>query len=252
MIRKFDIAFYVAAFAIAIATVAGAAPTPEPAPMGALPADLVRSIIETWTQEQIDAESQNGDGNTRYEVAARWQGDILLDVPGQVDFEVKRMSSRPFRGPTVVRVELYVDGQLDRSMAVTVDCRFYREVVVTTRSMRRGNLLESDVLMMEERDITRLKHGWFDSLDELLDLQSARPIGVGQTVSHRHVQPVPVVHRGDDISMAVTTGTMSLLVTGVAMQDGGIGERIRVRNIESGKVVFGEILDAGTIRITGS
>jgi flagella basal body P-ring formation protein FlgA len=147
---------------------------------------------------------------------------------------------------------LYVDGQLDRSMAVTVDCRFYREVVVTTRSMRRGNLLESDALMVEERDITRLKHGWFDSLDELLDLQSARPIGVGQTVSHRHVQPVPVVHRGDDISMAVTTGTMSLLATGIALQDGGIGERIRVRNIESGKVVFGEILDAGTIRITGS
>jgi len=75
---------------------------------------------------------------------------------------------------------------------------------------------------------------------------------VGQTVSHRHVQPVPVVHRGDDISMAVTTGTMSLLATGIALQDGGIGERIRVRNIESGKVVFGEILDAGTIRITGS
>ncbi len=265
MIRRIDIAFYLAALAFAIATAAGASSTVaaasgtthpaavEPALMGAIPEDLVRSIVESWTTEQIEAEEAgDADGATRYEVSARWQGDILLDVPGEVDFKVRRLSSRPFRGPTVVRLELHVDGKLDRAMTVTVDCRLYRDVVVSTRSVRRGTPLEADAFVVEERDVTSLKHGFFAALEDLVDMQSARPIGVGEVVSHRHVEAVPIVHRGDDVNMSVTTGNMSLLATGVAMEDGGVGERIRVRNLDSGKVVYGEIIDSNTIRISGS
>lgn len=260
MIRRIDIAFYIAALAFAIASAAGAAtPVVEtsaaaiaPAPMGAIPADLIRSIVETWTREQVeDAVAENDDGQTRYEVSARWQGDILLDTPGQVEFNVRRLSSRPFRGPTVVRLELHVDGALDRAMTVTVDCRSYRDVVTTTRGVRRGTLLEG-ALAVEERDITNLKHGFFAGPESLEGMRAARPIGSGEIVSHRHVEPVPIVHRGDDVTMSVTTGNMSLLATGEALQDGGVGERIRVRNIDSGKVVYGEITEAGTVRVGGS
>ena len=256
MIRRIDIARCIATLAFAIlclpgvVRVAGAEAALEPAPMSAISGDLVRSIVSTWTREQIEAaESEDLDGSTRYEVSARWQGDILLKTPGQVKFEIRRLSSRPFRGPTVVRLELYVDGELDRAMTVTVDCRYFRHVVVTTRAVRRGSLLESDAFIVEERDITSLKHGWFDTLEDLADLQSARPIGVGEIVSHRHLEPIPVVHRGDDITMAVTTNSMSLEAIGIALQDGGVGERIRVRNLDSGKVVYGRVVDASTVRI---
>ncbi|MEE2833499.1 MAG: flagellar basal body P-ring formation chaperone FlgA [Candidatus Latescibacterota bacterium] len=251
MIRRIIIVVCIAVLAFAIASIASAETAPEPAPMAAIPEDLMRSIISTWTREQIEAaQSEDFDGSTRYEVSARWQGDILLKTAGQVEFEIKRLSSRPFRGPTVVRLELYVDGNLDRSLAVTVDCRYYRDVVVTTRAVRRGSPLESDAFVIEERDITSLKHGWFDALEDLADAQAGRPIGIGEIVSHRHVEPIPVVHRGDDIIMAVMTDNMSLLAAGEALQDGGVGERIRVRNLDSKKVIYGRVVDASTIRIS--
>jgi hypothetical protein len=137
MIRRIDIARCIVTLAFAIlclpgvVRVAGAETALEPAPISAISGNLVRSIISTWAREQIEAaESEELDGSTRYEVSARWQGDILLKTPGQVEFELRRLSSRPFRGPTVVRLELYVDGQLDRAMTVTVDCRYFRDVVV--------------------------------------------------------------------------------------------------------------------------
>lgn len=256
MIRRIDIAFYIAALAFAIASAAGAASAEAevaPAPMSAIPADLIRNIVETWTRDQVEAAvADEDDGQTRYEVSARWQGDILLDTPGQVEFNVRRLSSRPFRGPTVVRLELHVDGALDRAMTVTVDCRSFRDVVTTTRAVRRGALLDPELLAIEERDITSLKHGSFASLDELSGMRAGRPIGSGVIVSHRHAEPVPVIHRGDGITMSVTSGNMSLLASGEALQDGGVGERIRVRNIDSGKVIYGVIIDADMIRISGS
>ena len=50
--------------------------------------------------------------------------------------------------------------------------------------------------------------------------------------------------------MAVMTDNMSLLAAGEALQDGGIGERIRVRNLDSKKVIYGRVIDASTIRIS--
>ena len=51
--------------------------------------------------------------------------------------------------------------------------------------------------------------------------------------------------------MSLQTGSMSLQTVGQALTDGGLGERIRVKNIDSGKIVFGEVTAVGTVRITG-
>lgn len=262
MIRRLDIAFFLAALAFAIVTVASAqapAVTDEAvledseglAPMSAIPASLTRAVLESWVAEQIDSSADADDGETRFEVSARWQGDILLDEPGVVGFDVRRLSSRPFRGPTVVRLTVTVDGRVERSMSVTVDCRHFRDVVVATRTVRRGSSLTEDFVVVEERDITSAKHGFFTDLEELVDTRAKRPIGDGGIVSQRHVEPIPVLQRGDEVTMALRSGNMSLLATGIAMQDGGIGQRIRVQNIDSRKVVYGEVVDANTVRITG-
>lgn len=256
MIRRLDIVFYIAALAFATAGLPGsatAAGAEQPAQTAAIQESLVRSIVETWTREQIDAGAPIDDsGQTRYEVNVRWQGDILLDNPGEVEFEIRRLSSRPFRGPTVVRVELYVDGSLDRAMAVTVDCRYYRDVVVTTQAMRRHTEITPEALIVEERDITNLKHGFFGGPHELIDMRAARVIGSGEIISRRHAEPIPVVLRGDVVTMEVKTDNMSLLATGEALQDGGVGARIRVKNSVSRKVVFGEVVDSSTVRIGGN
>ena len=55
MIRRIIIVVYIAVLAFAIASIASAETAPEPAPMAAIPEDLMRSIISTWTLEQIEA-----------------------------------------------------------------------------------------------------------------------------------------------------------------------------------------------------
>ena len=60
-----------------------------------------------------------------------------------------------------------------------------------------------------------------------------------------------MIHRGDQIVMLVKSANMTLQTVGEAMQDGGIGERIRVRNDASGKVLRGEILESGLVQVQG-
>lgn len=254
-LRAIDTAFLLAALAFAIASAVHAEPVADGAageavPTVVIPEDIVHSVITGFVRDEIDREGSI-DPATRLEIDVRWQGDLLLENPGVVDYQVRKLSSRPFRGPAVTRLDVIVDGQVERTMAITVDCRLYQDVVVTNRVMRRGELLTDDALEIEERDVTSLKHGVFDRIEALETMQAARPIGAGDVITRRHAEPIPVIHRGDQIVMQVVSSNMAVEAVGVAMQDGGVGEQIRVKNNDSGKVVRGQILEAGLVQVRG-
>lgn len=206
----------------------------------------VHEAVEAYVQERL---AGLVDPQDRVTVSTRWQGDFLLDRPGQAQFHVVPLSSRPFRGPSVVRVELVIGAETVKTLTLTVDTRIHRPVLVTAQALRRGTPLTSDMVQVEERDITSLADGFFTDLAQLDGWQTRRPIGVSDILTRRHVEPVPVITRGDEVLLVTETANMQLSVRGVAMQDGGIGSRIRVKNADSGKVLSGLIVDAATVRI---
>ena len=211
---------------------------------------VTESAIHQAAQAFVQAElAGKVDPQEHIEIHARWQGDIALDREGATEVKIRRISSRPFRGPTVVRAEILVDGETQRTLTLTVDTRFNRKVLVTTRSLRREQSFSSDMVEWVERDITDLEDGFFTDFAELADLQVKRPIGFDRILTHRHVEKIPVVRRGDEVVLVVATSHLRISTQGMALQDGAVGKRIRVRNQDSGKVVQGEILDRQTVRV---
>ena len=197
-----------------------------------------------------DALVDHVDSEERFEVQVRWQGDLVLEQSGEVEIAVKRLSSRAFRGPTIVRVELIVDGRTERAMTVTADTRFFREVLVSTRNVRRREVLQAEMFELEERDITMQKEGYFFDFADLEGGRAKRSIGANRVVTQRHVEPVPVILRGEEVTLILETDNVRLSIKGKALQDGGIGQQIRVRNGDSRKVLQGEVIDAQTVRMT--
>ena len=209
----------------------------------------IHRAVEDFVRDRLEGKLADGE---RLDVHARWQGKVLLARSGVVDLKVRPLSSEPFRGPTMVRLEVLVDGATQKVLTVTADVRFYRPVLVTTRSVRRGTILYDDgSVELVERDVTAARHGFFTDMAELEGLRARRPIGFGDVVSRRHVEEIPVVERGDDVLMTLTTAHMQISTAGVALQDGAVGSRIRVKNLDSGRIVYGEVLDADTVRLGG-
>lgn len=210
------------------------------------------SAIHQAVERHVRAALQRQHGTQeRCEIHARWKGDVVLAEKGPVEIAVKPLSARPLRGAGLVRVELKVKGETCRTLTVTVDTRIYRRVLVTSRAVRRGELLGADLLEPEERDVTLLKDGYFTEADQVKGLQARRPMNAGEILTRQHSQSVPLVRQGDAVELVVDSGKMQLSTQGVALQDGGAGVRIRVRNQESGKVLQGEVVAAGMVRMGG-
>jgi len=206
----------------------------------------ITKAVEVFVQQELEGSLE---GEMRIEVNTRWQGVVELESDGEPQIRVRRGSSRPLRGPTVLRVGIDVGGQTLKSMSVTADIRYLRPVLVASYMLSRGEALEESMLEMVERDVTTLRNGYFTEPAQLQDVQTRRSLAAGAVLTRNHVSAIPVVKRGTAVELVARTKRFSATALGEAMQDGGVGERIRVKNSDSGKILYGQILDAHTIQI---
>ncbi len=208
--------------------------------------DAIHQAVERHVRAALQRQHTTPD---RCEIHTRWKGDVVLDEAGPVEIAVNPLTSRPLRGAGMVRVELKVKGQTRRTLTVTVDTRIHRRVLVTSRALRRGDLLGPEVLEVEERDITLLRDACFTDPAQVAGKQARRPLNAGEVLTALHSQGVPLVRQGDAVQLVVVGGGMEMSTQGVALQDGSAGVQIRVRNQESGKILRGEVLAAGLVRL---
>ncbi len=211
-----------------------------------LPVEEIHRAVEAFVQAKLDGELV-ADG--RIEVRTRWQHDIQLEADGDVAVQVRQLSSRPLRGPTVLKVAVLVGRRVQKEMSITADIRHFGQVLVADIGLRRGEELATETVTLAERDITRNKNGFFTDPTELEGLRMRRVIRPGNVLTQRHVEPIPVVQRGDGITLIAGSAHLQISLPGEAMQDGGIGERIRVRNPASGKVLYGEVVDSKNVLV---
>ena len=60
---------------------------------------------------------------------------------------------------------------------------------------------------------------------------------------------VRVKCEGDNVTIYATTRTLTIKTTGVALQDGNIGEQIRVKNQKSGKTISARVKDVESVEV---
>jgi flagellar basal body P-ring formation protein FlgA len=59
----------------------------------------------------------------------------------------------------------------------------------------------------------------------------------------------PLVHRGERVQLSARIGAVIAQVEAEALQDGRLGEVIRVRNLHSGRVQQGRVLRPGQVEV---
>ena len=78
-----------------------------------------------------------------------------------------------------------------------------------------------------------------------LTLLPGRPIPLRGIVNPR------VVVNGAEVKLVYIDGGLSIMTTGAALQDGTIGEMVKVRNTDSGVTILGRVMPDGTVRVGG-
>ena len=113
-----------------------------------------------------------------------------------------------------------------------------RTIVVTASMISPDTVLSASHLSLAEVDIKQLRHTPFTSLKDVIGARLKYRVREGQPVQ---TNMLCFICKGDRITISANAGAMRVKTTGIARQDGVIGDTIEVVNSSSNKSVIAEV-----------
>jgi flagella basal body P-ring formation protein FlgA len=118
----------------------------------------------------------------------------------------------------------------------------HKQVVVGKLLLRRGTLLTADMLSEIEYSAQGLDPQAVTSIRDLENAEIIRDMPAGTPLRSHDVRRAVLVKRGQSVLLTVTQGNgFSITARVDALQDGKMGEQIRLKNPESGRILSGVV-----------
>ena len=118
--------------------------------------------------------------------------------------------------------------------------------VIVVRPVSRGDLLTREDLGLQT--LSRSGSGGFTDIDELVGRRAKKSLRTGLVVHDRHLQPDWMVHAKQSVSVVNNTGGIQVTTAGIALENGRLGDLVKVRNLSSNSILHGFV--AGTKKIS--
>ncbi len=146
-------------------------------------------------------------------------------------------------GRLSVRVDCRDQSPWSRNISTMV--KVYRQVVVSTRNLGRGDILNTNDIELKEVDVSQARGTLLQDLTAAEGLVTRRNITSGTALSSDMLSAPLLVRRGDTVILTAERGGVSIRQQGTALQDGEAGRQIQVRNTRSNRVVQAVVTGQG-------
>lgn len=123
------------------------------------------------------------------------------------------------------------------------------EVVVTRGFLPRGTQIGPEHIEIAERDVTASAHGYLSGLDEVIGMVLKQPLQGGLVLTPAMIDRPRLIRRGEEVVIVSRTGNFEVRMAGNALADGAEGDRIRVRNNKSKRIIEGRVTAHGAVLV---
>jgi flagella basal body P-ring formation protein FlgA len=189
---------------------------------------------------------------------SRYEGDVeirehriadYLFISEKVPVQMRVVPvGTPAPGRISLRLEAVAqDGRVVQSFTGTVFADVWKTVPCAARVLNRGDVLEPGLVGFARKNLAYMAREPWDG--GALPLRMTAAVGEGQVISADAVEAIPVVAKGQILTLVYAGRTLKLTVPVESLEDGGIGRTIKVRNMQSRRVVAAQVVDAETVRV---
>jgi flagella basal body P-ring formation protein FlgA len=121
--------------------------------------------------------------------------------------------------------------------------------VVPTEVIYPGDVISSGQLELVEVTNPNLAGDYAKAVKDVTGFVSKRTLLAGRTISVSSLREPFAVTRGANVRLVMSVGPMTITAAGTPLDDGAVGDMVRARNMDSGIIVSGTVLENGTIRV---
>ncbi len=173
-----------------------------------------------------------------------------IEVPvGTVDIRASVTGIRTLFERFSTPVEIRVDGKLVRSFAANVGVEAFADVFVAVKDLTANAKIGEADVRLEKRKIERPITNYFRETANLRGLRVVKNIANGEALRSDTCVSSVVIQSGDPVRVEAQSGKMKIILAGEARTSGRIGDRISVKNTQSGAILQAIVIDAGQAKV---
>lgn len=210
--------------------------------------DMLIGVTQGFLEFTVEDYLATSQTEGRYEIEVK-QLDPRLRMP-MCDKELTASLESPATPIGRVTVKVRCEGASPWTVFVPAQVRLFREVVTTTRPLKRAGIIEPGDVVLRERDISSINQGYFTSVDQAIGQKLTRPTVADQVMTLVHLEQAEVVRKGDQVVITARSGTLSVRMPGEALSNGGLAEQIRVKNLNSMRVIKAQVTAPGQVEVS--
>ena len=209
--------------------------------------NILPSEIIQVAREYVLSETGYDSENVIIE-AARKPQEILVPS-GKRHYEIYPLSTGSMIGKVFLSVNLIMDGNIRETIPVTLNVRLFKEVLIAKKNIGRGNNIRISDFDMRKREVTRFKKGVVEDFDDVHDMVPKRTIRTQQILTMDMFEYPELIRRGEIVKIILQSGSMTVTAKGIALNGGKKGEIVRVRNIDSKRIITAVVSGKGLARL---
>jgi len=214
--------------------------------LATVPNVLLAGVTTTNAVPNVEAAltaALEADLNAVIPAGARLSVALTVPVPGPVS-GIRNIVRDPRSG--IVQAFATSNGH-------TVELRARTDIVidipVPNRRILPGEVIEQQDLAEVTVPYDRLTDNVITDPGTIVGMAGRRPLYPGRPIQSSSVGAPVVVQRNRPVKLIFNDGMLSLTAKGRALQDGGVGDLVRVMNVSSSTVVTGTVSGPRTVSV---
>jgi len=189
------------------------------------------------------------DETHRIEIKSLRGYEKVVLPPGLFSYEII-LPERVQRGGNISATVLFwVNRQEIKRLKVTARVDIYADVVTVRYPLKRHHVIEAKDLYLTNRNIALFPPDVVTEMSEVLGKRTTLSINNNEILRTGMVEIPPIIKKGDRVMLLIENYHFKITTFGESKEEGRRGDRVKLINLSSRKEVYGEVLDADTVRI---
>lgn len=148
-----------------------------------------------------------------------------------------------------ISIEIWVDGRMVQRISTMVQIEAFAPVLVACRSLAPGERIRSADVSFEPRRLKFLPSRYVRSVEALRGASLRRALNRGEELTADLLYAEKVIKQGDNVRVIGRSDRIYVEVAGEARTAGRIGDRIQVKNLQSGLLLQAIVKDEGVVEV---
>jgi len=149
----------------------------------------------------------------------------------------------------ILSIGISCNGEQKWSLYHSAKLTIYINVLALKQALKRNTAISQNNIVLVKKSTSKLRHGYFTNYQQIKNQLATRNLRTGTILQPSHITHPQLIKKGEQVTIHAFSPSFSIKMSGKALMSGSLGERIKVKNNRSKKVIEGTITKAGTVSV---